>query len=116
MKIKSLMDVPSALFYPLKEWTEKSITNFNIFVGIGMAFMIFSMVLYYIYASKIGKSDERTSKIHLKSAYFMLMTIIICDLAFPRDYLVNQFFMIKYSLAIFVSGVYLSLQYRKDFK
>lgn len=116
MKIKSLMDVPTALFYPLKEWTEKSITNFNIFIGIGMIFLLFSIGLLLIYSSKIGKSDERSSNIHLKGAYFILMTIIISDLLFPRDYLVNQFFMFKYGLACFAGGLYLLFQYRKDFK
>jgi hypothetical protein len=46
----------------------------------------------------------------------MLVAIIACDMFFPRGYLVNQFFMFKYGIAFFVSGLYLFLQYRKDFK
>ena len=30
MKIKSLSDIPEAMFYPLKEWSEQSIGNFKI--------------------------------------------------------------------------------------
>lgn len=85
MKIKSLNDIPEALFYPLKEWSEQSIGNFNLLVGIGFIFV-------------------------------MLVAVIACDMFFPRGYLVNQFFMFKYGIACFVSGLYLFLQYRKDFK
>jgi hypothetical protein len=46
----------------------------------------------------------------------MLIAIIACDMLFPRDYLANQFFMFKYGITCFVGGLYLFIQYRKDFK
>lgn len=116
MKIKSLSDIPEAMFYPLKEWSEQSIGNFNLLVGIGFIFVMFSAIFVVTYSIKMGKSDERTLLISLKSAYIMLVAIIACDMFFPRGYLVNQFFMFKYGIACFVSGLYLFLQYRKDFK
>ncbi|MGY3777960.1 DUF2178 domain-containing protein [Isobaculum melis] len=116
MKIKSLSDLPGALFYPLKEWTEQSIGNFNLFIGLGFLFIMASAALVLFYTVKIGKSDERTTKINLTSCYCMLMSIVICDIIFPKDYLINQFFMLKYGIAFFVSGIYLLIQYRKDFK
>lgn len=116
MKIKSLSDIPEALFYPLKEWSEQSIGNFNLLVGIGFVFVMFSAIFVVTYSIKMGKSDERTLLISLKSAYITLISIIVCDMLFPRDYLVNEFFMFKYGFACFASGLYLFLQYRKDFK
>ena len=116
MKIKSLSDIPEALFYPLKEWSEQSIGNFNLLVGIGFLFVMFSTIFVVTYSIKIGKADERTTLIILKGAQIMLFAIIACDILFPKDYLVNQFFMFKYGNAFFVSGLYLFIQYRKDFK
>lgn len=114
MKINSLSDIPNALFYPLKEWSEQSVGNFNLLVGIGFVFVMFSAAFVIFYSIKTGKSDERTTLISLKSAYFMLVAIIVCDLFFPKGYLVNQFFMFKYGIACFVSGLYLWLQSKKD--
>lgn len=116
MKIKSLSDISKTLFYPLKEWSEQSIGNFNLLVGIGFLFVMFSAIFVVTYSIKMGKSDERMLLISLKSAYVMLIAIIACDILFPRDYLVNQFFMVKYGFSCFASGLYLFLQYRKDFK
>ncbi|MDM7642627.1 DUF2178 domain-containing protein [Leuconostoc citreum] len=114
MKINSLSDLPDALFYPLKKWSEQSIGNYNLLVGIGFIFVMFSAAFVITYSIKTGKSDERTTLISLKSAYFMLIVIIACDLFFPKGYLVNQFFMLKYGMACFVSGLYLWFQSRKD--
>lgn len=35
MQIKSLSDIPDALFWPLKQWAEQSNLDFNILVGTG---------------------------------------------------------------------------------
>lgn len=116
MTINSLSDVPEILFYPLKKWSEQSIGNFNLLVGIGFIFVMISTILVITYSKKIGRSDERTTLINLKSAYAMLVAIIACDMLLPKGYLVNQFFMFKYGIAFFIGGLYLFLQYRKDFK
>lgn len=116
MKIKSLSDIPEVIFYPLKEWAEQSVANFNLLVGSGFIFVMFSAIFVVTYSIKMGKSDERTLLISLKSTYVMLIAIIACDMLFPRDYLANQFFMFKYGITCFVGGLYLFIQYRKDFK
>ncbi|EAR63134.1 hypothetical protein B14911_05446, partial [Bacillus sp. NRRL B-14911] len=40
MEIKSISDIPNALFYPLKTWAEQSSGNWNILVGIGFLLLI----------------------------------------------------------------------------
>ncbi|HRM12855.1 MAG TPA: hypothetical protein PLV47_07825 [Flavobacterium sp.] len=114
MKIRSLADIPAALFYPLKEWTESSITNFNLFIGIITIFLFVSIFFVVVFSMKIGKSDERSSMINLKSMYCALVILITCDIFLPNTYLVNQFLIIKYGLASLGAGFYLMLQYRKD--
>lgn len=116
MKIRSLADIPAALFYPLKEWTESSITNFNLFIGIITIFLFVSIFFVVVFSMKIGKSDERSSMINLKSMYCALVILITCDIFLPNTYLVNQFLIIKYGLASFSAGLYLMLQYRKDMR
>ncbi|WP_394456643.1 DUF2178 domain-containing protein [Leuconostoc suionicum] len=119
MKIKSLGDITNisdALFYPLKKWSEQSIGNYNLLIGISFLFFIFGVAFVIIYSIKTGKSDERTTLINLKSTYFMLIAIIVCDMFFPKGYLAHQFFLFKYGIACLVSGLYLWVQSRKDFK
>jgi hypothetical protein len=115
MNIKSLSDIPEAVFYPLKTWADQSIGNFNLFIGLSFLFVVISAIFVITYSIKIGRSDERTTLISLKSAYAVLVAIIVCDMIFPRNYLINQFFMLKYGIACFTGGMYLFLQYRKDF-
>ena len=95
MVIKSLSDIPSALFYRLKTWAEYSNANWNLLLGIGMLLLIFG--IYYI------------------SVNAMLLTIVFLDILFPKDYMWNQFFLYKYALAFIVSGLSLVYQYRKQF-
>ncbi|MGX4593469.1 DUF2178 domain-containing protein [Leuconostoc sp. JNUCC 76] len=119
MKIKCLGDITNSsdtLFYPLKKWSEQSIGNYNLLIGISFLFFIFGVVFAIIYSMKIGKSDERTTLISLKSAYFMLIAIIVCDMFFPKGYLVHQFFLFKYGIAFSISGLYLWVQSKKDLK
>lgn len=115
MKIKSISDIPNAIFYPLKSWAEQSSGNWNILVGVGGLLLIGSAIFAYVFYKKIGQDDERTNKIFLKSSYCMLWTIILCDMIFPKDYMWNIFFMFKYTLAFLAAGIYLAVQNKKDF-
>jgi hypothetical protein len=115
MEIKSISDIPGAAFYPLKSWAEQSTDNWNILLGIGFLLLMASIVLAYVFYKKMGNEDERTINIHLKSSYFMLLTIILCDIVFPTEYMANIFFLYKYALAILAGGVYLAVQYKRDF-
>jgi membrane-associated HD superfamily phosphohydrolase len=115
MVIKSLSDIPSALFYRLKTWAEYSNANWNLLLGIGMLLLIFGIALVYVYTKKIGKEDEHSQKIYYISVNAILLTIVFLDILFPKDYMWNQFFLYKYALAFIVSGLSLVYQYRKQF-
>ena len=95
MKIKSLSDIPEALFYPLKEWSEQSIGNFNLLGRIGFIFVMFSAIFVVTYSIKMGKSDERTMLISLKSAYVMLVAIIACDMFFSKRIFSQSIFYVQ---------------------
>jgi membrane-associated HD superfamily phosphohydrolase len=114
MKIKSISDIPNAIFNPLKSWAEQSTGNWNILIGVGFLLFIGSAIFAYVFYKKIGQDDERTNKIFLKSSYFMLWAIILCDVIFPKDYMWNIFFLFKYALAILAGGIYMAIQYKKD--
>ncbi|MFF2755723.1 DUF2178 domain-containing protein [Psychrobacillus sp. NPDC058041] len=114
MKIKSISDIPNAIFNPLKSWAEQSTGNWNILVGVGFLLFMGSAIFAYVFYKKIGQDDERTNKIFLKSSYFMLWAIILCDIIFPKDYMWNIFFLFKYALAILAGGIYMAIQYKKD--
>ncbi|TFJ38731.1 DUF2178 domain-containing protein [Carnobacterium divergens] len=116
MKIKSLSDLPEALFFPLKEWVTQSPSNLNFLVGLTMLMILIGMCLSYYLLKKIGKPDERTNEYYKKLAYVVLVVIIICDIIFPKSYMPYQFYSIKYSLAVLIGSLYLFRQYRKDFK
>lgn len=115
MEIKSLSDIPAAIFYPLKTWAEQSTGNWNILVGIGFLLMMGSAIVILLLSMKMGPKDERTSKISMRSAYYMLGVIILCDLIFPKEYMWNIFFLFKYGLAFLAGGIYLAVQYKRDF-
>jgi hypothetical protein len=63
----------------------------------------------------IGREDERTNTIFLKSTSYMLVLIVLCDITFPKEYMWNIFFLYKYSLAFLAGGIYLAVRYKKDF-
>ena len=107
--------IQNAVFSPLKTWAEQSTGNWNLLVGIGFLLIMGSAILLYVFYKKIGQEDERTSQIFLKSSYFMLLAIILCDIVFPKDDMWTIFFMFKYSLAFLAGGIYLAVQYRRDF-
>jgi len=115
MQIKSISDIPNAIFYPLKTWAEQSTGNWNILIGVSTLLFMCSVIFAYVFYKKIGQEDERTNKIFLKSSYYMLMAIILCDILFPKDYMWNTFFLLKYALAFLTGGIYLAVQYKKDF-
>lgn len=115
MTIKSISDIPNALFFNLKNWAESSSSNWNLLIGIGMIIMLLGIILVYTYTKKIGKEDEHSQRIYYISAIAMLITIVFCDIIFPKDYMWNQFFLYKYGLAFVVSGLSLAYQYRKQF-
>ncbi|MFO1445093.1 DUF2178 domain-containing protein [Bacillus sp. Bva_UNVM-123] len=115
MEIKSISDIPNAIFYPLKSWAEQSPGNWNILIGVGFLLLMGSAIFAYKFHKKMGPDDERTNKISLKSCYCMFLAIVLCDIIFPKDYMWNIFFMFKYTLVFLAGGIYLAVQYKKDF-
>ncbi len=112
MKIKSILE---SIFYPLKIWAEQSTGNWNILVGTGFLLLIASMIIVFVYSKKIGNEDERTNKIFLKGSNYMLLALVLCDVIFPKEYMWQIFFLFKYSISFLVTGIFLFLQYKKDF-
>ena len=108
-------DIHYAIFNPLKSWAEQSNGNWNILIGVGFLLLISSAIFAFVFYKKIGKDDERTSKIFLKSSYCVLWVIVLCDMIFPKEYMWNIFFLFKYGLAFLAGGIYLAVQYKKDF-
>ncbi|MDX8045343.1 DUF2178 domain-containing protein [Gracilibacillus sp. S3-1-1] len=98
-----------------KTWAEESQGNWNILLGSGFVLLIVGMVLILVFTKKMGKGDERTNYINLKSSLFMLCGIVLCDLIFPKDYMWQIFFLFKYGLGFTASGIYLAIKYKIDF-
>ncbi|WP_139377092.1 DUF2178 domain-containing protein [Halobacillus hunanensis] len=115
MTFESMPVISNSIFYPLKIWAEKSNDNWNMLIVSGFILLLVGGVLILVYRNKMGKSDERTSHIYLKSAFVMLGGVVLCDLIFPKGYMWQIFFLFKYSLAFFASGIYLAVQYKRDF-
>ncbi|WP_078395339.1 DUF2178 domain-containing protein [Shouchella patagoniensis] len=115
MKIKISSEISNAVFDPLRTWAEKSTGNWNMLVGSGFVLVLVGVILLFVYLKKMGKADERTNQIHLKSALIMLFGVILCDIIFPKEYMWQIFFLFKYSIAFFASGIYLAFRYNKDF-
>lgn len=115
MKIESISDIPEALFYNLKLWADASITHWNIFVTLPMVLAIITVIASFYLIKKIGKADERTNGYYKNWAYFVLMSVIILDILFPKTYFIQQFFAYKYAISFFVGALYLGWQYKKDF-
>ena len=115
MITKSISDIHNAIFSPLKSWAEQSTGNWNILIGVGFLLVMGSAIFAYVFYKKIGQDDERTNKIFLKSSFYMLVAIILCDMIFPKDDMWTIFFLFKYTLAFLAGGIYLAVQYKKDF-
>ncbi|TGB01097.1 DUF2178 domain-containing protein [Halobacillus salinus] len=115
MNDKLLPKIHNAIFSPLRSWAEQSSGNWNILLGIGFLLLIVSIIFAYVFYKKIGTEDERTNTIFLKSSFFMLLTVIFCDMVFPKEYMWNIFFLFKYGFAILAGGLFMAIQYRRDF-
>jgi hypothetical protein len=115
MKIKFISDIHNTIFHPLKSWAEQSTGNWNILIGVGFLLVMGSAIFAYAFYKKIGQDDERTNKIFLKSSYYMLLAIILCDMILPKDDMWTIFFLFKYTLAFLAGGIYMAVQYKKDF-
>ena len=115
MKIESSSEISNLIFHPLKTWAETSAGNWNMLIGIGFVLLLVEVILLYVCHKQIGKSDERTNQIYLKSAYIMLGAVVLCDIIFPKEYMWQIFFLFKYSFAFIASGIYLAVRYKKDF-
>ncbi|MFD2624076.1 DUF2178 domain-containing protein [Salibacterium salarium] len=115
IKMKTPDEISNTIFYPLKTWAEASPGNWNMLLGIGFVLLLVGLILIYAYYKKIGKPDERTNQIHLRSAYIVLWGVILSDIIFPKEYMWEIFFLFKYSLAFIASGIYLAVRYKKDF-
>ncbi|MFJ7932691.1 DUF2178 domain-containing protein [Peribacillus sp. NPDC096448] len=115
MITKSISDIHNSIFSPLTSWAEQSTGNWNILIGIGFLLLMGSAIFGYVFYKKIGKDDERTNKIFLKSSSYMLLAVILCDIIFPKDDMWTIFFLFKYTLVFLAGGVYLAVQYKKDF-
>lgn len=110
-----ITDLSNAIFSPLKSWAEQSPSNWNLLIGIGGLVLIGSAIFTYVFYKKIGQKDERTNSIFLKSSFCVLWGIVLCDFIFPKEYMWNIFFLYKYSLAFLAGGIYMAVQYKKDF-
>ncbi|QNG59369.1 DUF2178 domain-containing protein [Bacillus sp. PAMC26568] len=115
MKINFISDIHDAIFHSLRSWAEQSPENWNILIGSGFILLLVGGILTYVFQKKMGKADERTMQISLKSALIMLWVVILCDMIFPKEYMWQIFILFKYSLAFLASGIYLAVRYKKDF-
>ncbi|MCY8238504.1 DUF2178 domain-containing protein [Bacillus inaquosorum] len=116
MKMNSISDtITNAIFLPLKSWAEHSQGNWSILIGSGFVLLLVGLILTIVIHKKMGKTDERTDQIALKSCLCMLYALILCDLIFPKEYMWQVFFLFKYSIAFFASAIYLAVRYKKDF-
>ena len=115
MITKFFSDIHNAIFLPLKAWAEQSTGNWSILIVVGFLLVMGSAIFAYVMHKMNGLDDERTNIISLKSAYYVLGVIVLCDMIFPKDYMWNIFFLFKYGLAFLAGGIYLAVQYKKDF-
>ncbi|MBP2002287.1 LPXTG-motif cell wall-anchored protein [Paenibacillus shirakamiensis] len=52
MKINSLSEISTTIFYPLKTWADKSTSNWNMLIGIGIVLLLFGGILTYVFRKK----------------------------------------------------------------
>lgn len=107
--------ISEKIFHPLKIWAEESNDNWNMMIVGGLVLMVIEGILLWVYSRKTGKTDERTSSIYLKCNYTILSVIILLDMIFPKEYMWQIFFLLKYSLAFIAGGIYLAIRYKKEF-
>lgn len=107
--------ITEKIFHPFKIWVEESTDHWNMMIVGGLGLIIIGVILLFVYRSKIGKTDERTSPIYLKCTYIMFAVVTLLDCIFPKEYMWQLFFLFKYSLAFIAGGIYLAIRYKKDF-
>lgn len=103
------------IFSSITTWAESSNSNWNSLLMGCLLFLLIGAALVTMYYYKIGKPDERTNAIYLKSTFIMLGAIILGDFILPKEELWTIVFLVKYGVAFFACGIYLALQYHKDF-
>lgn len=115
MEINIISEIHDAIFHSLRSWAEQSPGNWNILIGSGFLLLVVGTIMTYVFHRKMGKADERTRQISLKSALITLWVIVLCDMIFPKEYMWQIFILFKYSLAFLASGIYITVRYAKDF-
>lgn len=110
---KSSTEISNSIFYPLKSWAEATPGNWNILLGSGIVLLLVGMILMFGFQMKIGKADERTNQISLRSAYILLLGVVFCDVVFPKEYMWQIFFLFKYSLAFGTFSLYINFFHKK---
>lgn len=80
-------------------------------IGGGFVLLIVGLILMFVFLLKMGKADERTNQIQLKSTLIMLFVVILCDIIFPKEYMWQIFFLFKYAFAFITAGIYLAVRY-----
>lgn len=115
IRVIDFSDITNAIFNPLRSWAEETTGNWSLLVGFGFILLIGSVIFAYVLYRKMGKDDERTNVIFLRSSYCMLLTIVLCDIFFPKEYMWTIFFLYKYTFAFLAAGIYLAIKYKKDF-
>lgn len=105
----------------LNNWMLESTNNFNIIVGLTMVLYVGSLIAQFYFSNKIGKPDERTNAIYLKTISCMFTTQLILNGIFitfvDRDIeYFRQFFILFQGIVFLVGAIYMIRLYRKDFK
>lgn len=113
--MKSISSVSETMFHPVKSFAEESSSNWNMLLCLGLVLLLLGVILTYVFQRKLGKPDERTKQVSLKSGFIILFGIILCDVIFPKTYMWEIFFIYKYAMAFIASGIYLAIRYKKDF-
>lgn len=101
------------IYSSLYNWVESSNSNWNALLLFGLFILAFSVILILYYQKKIGKSDERTAVIYLRSLFAILISLTILDIVLPKGDMWEIIYIYKYGLSFGVCGVYLSIQYHK---
>ncbi len=104
-----------SIFSPVMTWAESSNENWNMLLMGSLGFLIVGAALVTVYYYKIGKPDERTNQIYLKSVFVLLGAVILGDFFLPKEEMWTIFFIIKYGIAFLACGTYLAVQYKRDF-
>ncbi|KAB2391317.1 MULTISPECIES: 6-aminohexanoate hydrolase [Bacillus cereus group] len=105
----------------LNKWMLESTGNFNIVVGLTALLFLGSVIALIIIYKKIGKPDERTNPIYLKTISCMFTTQILMNCIFislvGKDIEnFRQIFILFETFVFFVGVIYSFKLYRQEFK